>query len=139
MHRFRRGGLGAVYGRGRDEFGDAGAFCLEGRGIAELCGAGVGIKGCKRGDFVGFFLLEGRFFGAESREYRRFVRRCGKGNYSRLAGRCGKGNYGCLVRRAVRGVELGRVRALSFFSLVVIVFVGGFRYAACLLAGLVFR
>lgn len=139
MDRFRRGGLGAINGCGSDELGNVGAFRLKRRGVAELSGVGIGIESCKRGDFVRFFLLEGRFFGAESGEYRRFVRRCGKGNHGRLAGRCGKGNYGCLVRRAVRGVELGRVRALSFFSLVAIVFVGGFRYAACLLAGLVFR
>ena len=86
MDRFRGGGLGAIYGCGGDEFGNVGAFRLKRRGVAELSGVGIGVESCKRGDFVGLFLLESRFFGAESREYRRFVRRCGKGNYGRFIG-----------------------------------------------------
>lgn len=63
MDRLRRGGLGAINGCGGDELGNVGAFRLKRRGVAELSGVGIGIESCKRGDFVRFFLLEGRFFG----------------------------------------------------------------------------
>ena len=49
-----------------------------------------------------FFCSKGRFLGAESREYRRFVRRCGKGITVVLLDDAAR-NYCCLVGRSCSG------------------------------------